>query len=80
MEKILLEYVQEKLLGKRSDIDLQSDDDLLGSGLIDSMGIMNLIAFIEEQFEIPVPPEDMTIENFMSIEVITDYLNKRKVA
>ena len=80
MEKTLLEYVQQKLLGKHTDIKLQPDDDLLGSGLVDSMGIMNLIAFIEERYEIPIPPEDMVIENFMNIEAITEYLKNRKAA
>lgn len=78
MNDILIEYVQDKLLGGRSDVEIDAEDDLLGSGLVDSMGMMTLIAFIENKFELKVPPEDMTIENFMTIDAISNYLERRK--
>jgi len=43
---------------------LSDDDDLLTSGLVDSLGMMSLVAFIEEQFGVAVPPEDVTLETF----------------
>ncbi|MEM7103981.1 MAG: acyl carrier protein [Bacteroidota bacterium] len=78
MNEILLDYVHDKLLGGRGNVELAAEDDLLGSGLVDSMGMMNLIAFIENHFELKVPPEDMTIENFMTIDAISSYLEGRK--
>lgn len=56
---------------------IEVHDDLLISGVMDSMGMMRLIAFIEETFQIAVPPEDMTVENFTSVQNITDYLSGR---
>jgi acyl carrier protein len=76
MNQILIDYIQQQLLGGRSDISLAPEDDLLGSGLVDSMGMMSLIAFIENRFELKVPPQDMTIENFMTIEAIGNYLDR----
>lgn len=58
------------------EIDVQ--DDLLGSGIIDSMGMMKLVLFIETELDIKIPDEDMTVENFMTLENITDYLSNRK--
>lgn len=80
MNKILIDYIQEQLLGGRGDVPLAAEDDLLGSGLVDSMGMMSLIAFIESRFELKVPPQDMTIENFMTVEAISNYLGTRKGA
>lgn len=51
------------------------DDDLLLSGLINSLGIMRLVAFAEEQFQRPIPPEDITIDNFATITTIAAYLD-----
>ena len=54
------------------DIDVQ--EDLLGSGILDSMGMMKLIDFIEKEFKTVIPEGDMTVENFMSLERIEAYL------
>ena len=80
MNEILIDYIREQLLGGRDKVPLDAKDDLLGSGLIDSMGMMSLIAFVESRFELKVPPQDMTIDNFMTVEAISNYLNRRKAA
>jgi len=80
MNEILIDYIKKQLLGGRDKVPLTAEDDLLGSGLIDSMGMMSLIAFVESRFELKVPPQDMTIENFMTVEAISNYLNRRKAA
>lgn len=54
--------------------ELAVDDDLLEDGLIDSLGIMRLLAFIEQEFGFAVPPEDVTVDSFMSVEAIVAYL------
>lgn len=55
-----------------------SEDDLLASGRIDSMGIMRLVAFLESEFDISVPPEDLTIENFETASTIARYVEASK--
>lgn len=77
--RIFSYYIEEQLLGGNQ-TKISEDDDLLMSGLIDSMGMMSLIAFIERQFEIKIPPQDMTIDNFQTVGAIGSYLNKRKSA
>ena len=68
----LLEEIRQQLLDEP--IDLQADDDLLGSGLLDSLGVMRLIRFVEQRFAVTVPPIDVTIENFMTVGTIATYL------
>jgi len=78
MNEILINYVTEQLANNDLDDALDIHDDLLGSGLLDSLGMMKLIFFIETEFKIAVPPEDMIIENFMTIAHISNYLKKTR--
>lgn len=80
MNEIILKYIEEQILTSQSKVELAPEDDLLTSGLIDSMGMMKLIGFIENEFDFKVPPQDMTIENFMTVEAMSNYLSQRKPA
>lgn len=75
-EKII-KYIEEELANEELDDGLEATEDLLGSGILDSLGMMRLIAFIEEEFNCKILPEDMLIENFMTVEHIIDFLNKK---
>lgn len=77
MKETLRRYIAHELLNDGSQA-VGDDDDLLGSWSIDSVGMMSLVLFIEEKFELPVPPEDVTIENFVSISAIDAYLRSRQ--
>ena len=77
MEKEILTYIKDNFLNGQMDEDLLPQDDLLGSGILDSMGFMRLVMFIETELGIKIPPEDMTIENFMTVENITTYLKSK---
>ena len=79
MKQAIIQYIITELLAGK-EVNIAENDDLLGSGLIDSMGIMRLIAFLENQFGVKIPPQDMTIENFMTVSDIESYLNKRLAA
>ncbi len=68
-------YMQNELIA--GTIALNDDDDLLLSGLIDSLGVVRLIAFIEATFDTHIPPEDVTIENFGTVQAIADYVQSR---
>ncbi len=76
MKEKLQQYIQDELLDGR---EISDDENLLLGGLIDSMGVMRLVAFVEEAFQVSVPPEDLTIENFMTIETMIRYLEGRCV-
>jgi acyl carrier protein len=75
MKDRLKRYVSEQLLSDRG-LAIHEDDDLLDSG-IDSVGMMSLVLFIEEEWQVAVPPEDVVLENFQSIAAIESYLLTR---
>jgi acyl carrier protein len=71
---VLLDYVKKELaVGSKRNI--QMDDDLLSAGIIDSLGVLQLVAFIEEQFDIQMPDEDVVLENFQSVNSLATYLD-----
>lgn len=74
----IVQFVQRELLSPE-DAQIQHDEDLLTGGHIDSMGIMRLIGFLESEFGITVPPEEVTIENFLNIETISNYVDRQTV-
>lgn len=78
MKDIILTYIQKEILQTEDD-PITSDEDLLTTGLLDSMAAMRLVGFLEEQFELTIPPEDMVIEHFMTVDNMVEYLEERKV-
>ncbi len=57
---------------------MAADENLLLSGLVDSLGVMSLVAYMEETFGFKIPFDDVVIENFMSIEAMTAYVQGRQ--
>ena len=55
-------------------VSISADDDLLEGSLVNSLGVMRLVAYIEEQYKYAVPAGDITIENFSTINHIANYL------
>lgn len=78
MNEILINYIQQQLLNNEMEGELYADDDLLGDGILDSLGMMKLVLFIETKFETKIPPQDMVIENFMTVQHISDYISNQK--
>jgi acyl carrier protein len=80
MKERLARYITEALLdpGARTENGIAADEDLLGSGLLDSLGVMSLVFFIEQEVGMDIPAEDVTIENFQTLEAIEAYLARRR--
>jgi acyl carrier protein len=53
------------------------DASLLDSGLVDSTGILEVVLFLEEAFEISVQDEEVLPENFDSIERLAQYVERK---
>ena len=70
----LRDYIEETLLNGRAVAD---DEDLLLSGLLDSLAVMSLVSFIEQRFGLQVPFDDVVIEHFESIAAMATYLQGR---
>jgi acyl carrier protein len=49
----------------------------LESGLVDSLGILDLVSFLETEFSITVSDEDLLPENFQSLETVAEFVRKK---
>ena len=63
-------FVTERLAPAVGLSSLGDEDDLIDSGVVDSLGIFQLIAFLEERFGIKIGDEEITPENFGTIAAI----------
>ena len=77
IEKVLESYLLEEYMGDDDTLNsIRYDADLFKQGIIDSLGILRLVAFMEESFNISVPEEKLRPENFSSIRALTALVNE----
>lgn len=75
--QIYQHIVDQFLFGEPSD-DLTVDASLLDMGTLDSTGVLELAAFVEDTFGVQVADEDMVPDNFDSIGALARYVDRRK--
>lgn len=56
---------------------LKNDTSFLEEGIIDSTGVLELVTYLEEKFEIKINDEDLIPENLDSIDNIAKYLETK---
>jgi acyl carrier protein len=78
---LILENIEKALLtdvavglGKQS---LDPDEDLLEQGIIDSLGLMKLISFMETTFGIKIDDEEVIPENFQSLSSMVSLVKRQ---
>ena len=71
------EFVQSKILLNRDIGELKDDYPLIDAGLIDSIAVMRLIAFLQDEYDAKFEPDDLTPENFRSLKAITALIENK---
>lgn len=56
---------------------LENETPLLDKGIIDSTGILELVAFLEDNFNIVVKDDELIQDNFSSLTAINKYLESK---
>lgn len=57
---------------------IRPDEDLLAADLIDSLGITQLVTFLEQKYGIAVSDDQLTPENFQTIEQIVAFVERQQ--
>jgi acyl carrier protein len=57
--------------------DLRGDASLLGRGIVDSTGILEVVAFLESEFGLSVADEEMLPSNLDSIDNIAAFIRRK---
>lgn len=69
-------FILEELLFEDPDAKI-TDETALLEGIIDSLGLMQLVAFIEESFEVQLADGDITSTNFRTVSDIDQLLARQ---
>jgi acyl carrier protein len=59
-------------------LDFSDEDSLLDAGVIDSLGILDLVGFLEETFGVQASDEDLNPENFDSIATLARFVESNR--
>jgi acyl carrier protein len=63
----LISFIQAEIVGEDRGITVDRDTRLIDGGLIDSMGLMQIMSFIEEHRAVRVPDDEVMPENFQTV-------------
>lgn len=73
-------FILGNFLFTREESKLADDASLLGQGLMDSTGVLELMTFLENEFGVQVADEEMVPENLDSVDRICAYLDQKYAA
>jgi len=68
----LLEFICSNFMVEKDEIDLEKS--LVDTGIIDSIGLIEIAAFIEREYSFKVEEEQITRENFGSVVKIVNFI------
>jgi acyl carrier protein len=69
-------YILENLMFSSNDGDLADGASLLDRGIIDSTGVLEIVLYLEEEFQVKVKDSDMLPANFDSVDNIVGFVSR----
>ena len=76
IQKELRQYITSEL--GRDVAGVADGESLLEAGVIDSMGVLELVSFIEKRYRIAVSEDEMMPENFDTVDAIASFVSRRQ--
>lgn len=78
MREKIREFLVENFLFGENDVDFVDDASLLRQGIIDSTGVLELVSFLEEEFELHVADEEIIPDYLDSVNKLVDFINRKQ--
>lgn len=78
IEEELQDYICKQFIPGKSPKKPNIDDDLLEQGILNSLAIVNLISYLEEEYRIEVEPGDVVVDNIGSIRNLTKFIEQKQ--
>lgn len=72
----LLEFLKKELAQDHPGVDLATEP-LVESGIIDSLGIMKLVQFLEQRYQLKIGDQDLVPDNFENLDAILRLLAEK---
>ncbi|MDQ7007453.1 MAG: acyl carrier protein [Acidobacteriota bacterium] len=57
---------------------VEDTDSFIEKGVLDSTGVLELVAFLEEEFSVKVLDDELTPENLDSIRLVADFVRRKR--
>ncbi|NKQ35879.1 MAG: acyl carrier protein [Chloroflexi bacterium] len=71
------QYIAENYLFSNNGFNLDDDESFLEAGIVDSLGVVELVSFVEETYDMEVPDDDIVPDNFDSVNNLTTYITSK---
>jgi len=71
------QFIIRDILSNEDYVELNFQDNLIMTGIIDSVGIQSLISFLERKYNIEIEDQDILPENFENIDAICSFISKK---
>ncbi len=78
IEEEIRQFIVEKFMIGANPRRVEDKDSFLENGIIDSTGVLELVAFIEESYGISMADEELSPENLDSISNIAAFVRRKK--
>jgi acyl carrier protein len=78
LDKQIRKFLAENILYVDDAFEYDNDTSFIGEGLIDSMGVMQVVAHVQSQFNIEVEQDEITPENFDSINQLVAFIRRKQ--
>lgn len=75
-KETIRQFVKNELMRGKKVSDLELTDNLIETGVIDSLGIQILISFLEKNFSISIADEDLIPDNFETVDAIWAFVTR----
>ena len=77
VEEMIRTYIAENMLFSDNGYPHSDSASFLEEGIVDSMGIMELVMFVEENFTMTVEDEELVPDNFDSVSRLAAYIRTK---
>ena len=74
------QFITKQLLYDVENAAIDNDTKLIEQGIVDSMGLFRLMAFMEEEFDVEVEPDAIVLENFETVNAVATLITSAKLA
>ena len=79
MRNEVRDFIFKNFLFDDSADSLNDNDSFLEKGIIDSTGMLELVAFLEEKYGFRIEDEELVPENLDSVEKLVQFISRKKV-
>lgn len=76
IKELIKKFLNERFLFNQA-AEIDEDASLIENGLVDSLGVLEIVGFIEEQFQLEVQDEDLTSDNLDSVNKIVRFVERK---